>query len=223
MLDKLNIEFDEKYVYAILGPNGSGKTTLMKSILGMVIPTTGDIFLQGKSIKQHDQYRNDISYLPQTPNFPTNLSVLELIHMMRDLKSRQAKTEQLIDLFGLKPFLNKKLIYLSGGTKQKVNILLAFMFDSPIFILDEPSVGLDPLALTHLKELILEKKETNNIVLITTHILSFVEELADEIIFLLEGKVYYRGTISNLQKQTGEAKLEKAIAVIYQNHVFQSS
>ena len=159
VLSDLNLNIAEQEIFAILGPNGSGKTTLIKSILSMVIPDRGIIRVSGIDIKKSSDYRKQIDYLPQIANFPSNLKVRELIRMIKDLRGKTQKEKKLIDQFGLQPYLDVKLGNLSGGTKQKVNILLTFMFDSPILILDEPTAGLDPLALIQLKELILEEKQ----------------------------------------------------------------
>ena len=142
-------------IFAILGPNGSGKTTSMKSFLGMVIPTKGDIFFNGKSIKNQWAYREQISYLPQIANFPSNLKVKELIAMIKNIKKLPCHDQELIELFGLQKHLNKSLGNLSGGTKQKVNLVLTFMVDVPVLVLDEPTSGLDPIAILALKKLIL--------------------------------------------------------------------
>ena len=112
--------------------------------------------------------------------------------------------------------MNKKLGNLSGGTKQKVNIVLAFMFDSELIILDEPTNGLDPIALIHLKELVQKAKNEGKTILITTHIMSLVDEIADEIVFLLDGKIYFKGTVPQLKTQTAETNLEHAIARLLQ-------
>jgi len=212
VLKGIDLDITEKGIFAILGPNGSGKTTLIKAILGMVVPDQGRLLVGDKSIKKNWKYRDDIDYLPQIANFPANLTVKELISMIKDLRNRPGEDEKLIALFKLEPFLTKKLSNLSGGTKQKVNIVLTLMFDSPIIILDEPTNGLDPIALIRLKELISEEKAKGKIILITSHIMSFVEEIADEIVFLLEGKVYFKGNIDALKIQTKESDFEHAIA-----------
>ena len=212
VLEGIDLSISEKGIFAILGPNGSGKTTLIKSILGMVIPDNGTISINGNSIKNKWNYRNEIDYLPQIANCPANLTVQELIKMIKDLRNLRGEDQQLIDLFKLSPFLNKKLSNLSGGTKQKVNLLLTLMFDSPLIILDEPTTGLDPIALLHLKKLILQEKAKGKTILITSHIMSFVEEMADQIVFLLEGKVYFKGDITALLTQTDEPNFEHAIA-----------
>lgn len=214
ILTGVDLEIPEKGIFAILGPNGSGKTTMIKSILGMVVPEKGKIYIDGKPTHPNGLYRKNLDYLPQIANFPGNLGVKELIKMIKDLRGIKANEDELIQLFGLTPYLDKKLSNLSGGTKQKVNLVLAFMFDSPIIILDEPTSGLDPVAMLNLKKLIAKEKAKGKTILVTSHIMSFVEEISDEIVFLLEGKIYFKGTIQELREKTGEIDLEHAIANI---------
>lgn len=217
VLQGIDLEIEQGGIFAILGPNGSGKTTLIKSILGMVIPNSGTIEIEGRSVKNDWKYRQKIDYLPQIANFPTNLTVEELIRMIKDLRANKTtEEEQLIKLFKLEPFLKKKLGNLSGGTKQKVNIVLAFLFDSPLIILDEPTSGLDPISLIRLKDLITSEKKKGKTILITSHIMSFVEEVTNNIVFLLEGKIYFKGSISELKEKTGEPDFEHAIAALLQ-------
>ncbi|MGL1888928.1 MAG: ABC transporter ATP-binding protein [Reichenbachiella sp.] len=213
VLDGIDFSIQDGGIYAILGHNGSGKTTLLKSILGMVLPQSGEIRIDDQPTKNQYAYRKDIGYLPQIAQFPDNLSVIELIEMVKNLRSGETTTEEpLIDRLALTPFLNKKLGHLSGGTRQKVNLILTFMFDCSLYILDEPTAGLDPVSLIELKQLIQEKKEEGKSILITTHIMSLVEELADEIIFLMDGQVYFKGTIDALKLKTNQNNLEHAIA-----------
>jgi len=214
VLSNLDLEINDGGIFAVLGPNGSGKTTLIKSILGMVVPNKGSISVLDKVIKKNWKYRQEIDYLPQIANFPGNLRVKELIRMIKDLRQKKSKEEELIKLFGLEPFLDKKLGTLSGGTKQKVNIVLTFMFDSPLIILDEPTTGLDPASLIKLKKLILQEKNKGKTILITTHIMQFVEEMADEIVYLLEGNIYFKGSVTQLMTKTKQKDFEHAIAAI---------
>jgi Cu-processing system ATP-binding protein len=214
VLRGLDLEIKDGGIFAVLGPNGSGKTTLIKSILGMVIPNKGHIKVLGNNIKNNASYRTQIDYLPQIANFPSNLKVKELIKMIKDLRGKTDNDKALIELFKLEPFLNKKLGTLSGGTKQKVNLVLTFMFDSPLIILDEPTTGLDPISLIHLKDIIQAEKAKGKTILITSHIMSFVEEVSDEIVFLLEGKIYFKGSINALKEKTNQEDFEHAIASI---------
>jgi len=219
VLSGVDLTINSGGIFAVLGPNGSGKTTLIKSILGMVIPNQGVIEVLNKNIKKNSDYRHQIDYLPQIANFPSNLKVRELIKMIKDLRGYTNEDLHLIELFKLQPFLDKKLGNLSGGTKQKVNIVLTFMFDSPLIILDEPTTGLDPISLIRLKELIQTEKAKGKTILITSHIMSFVEEVSDEIVFLLEGKIYFKGSISELKTKTNQQDFEHAIAsILTENH-----
>lgn len=210
-------------ITAVLGPNGSGKTTLIKSILNMVVPTGGEILFNGESIYHGWKYRKDIGYLPQIARFPENLKVQELFALIQDVRGEKGSFSELTDRFDMKGFMNKKLGQLSGGTRQKVNIILTFMFDCPVYILDEPTSGLDPIALIRLKDLIMEKKQIGKTFLVTTHIMSLVEELADELIFLLEGKVYFKGTYQEMVRMEKGENLERAIASILEKENAKNS
>ena len=214
VLKGLNLSIEKEGIFTILGPNGSGKTTLIKSILGMVLPDSGEIVINGENVKKQWNYRFNIDYMPQIANFPTNLTVDELFDMIIDLRGSEKRKDELIKLFGLGEFIEKKLGNLSGGTKQKVNIVLSFMFDSPIIILDEPTTGLDPVSLIRLKDLIMSEKEKGKTILITTHIMDFVEQISDQIVFILEGVIYFRGTVNELKTKTNQESIERAIASI---------
>lgn len=219
VLDGVSFEYKSGGMLTILGPNGSGKTTLIKTILGMVLPEKGEIKLNGEVVNGKWKYRNDIDYLPQIARFPDNLTVHELIIMVKQLRKKESRDTELISLFKLESFLQQKLGNLSGGTRQKVNLVLAFMFDSPLIILDEPTSGLDPVSLINLKELIKSEKARGKTFLVTTHILNFVEEMSDEIVFLLEGKIYFKGSVEELKTRTSQSDLEHAIAnVLEVNH-----
>lgn len=214
VLKGIELEIMPGKITAILGTNGSGKTTLIKSILGMVISDEGEILIKQESIKNQWNYRSEISYLPQIARFPENLWVTELISMIKDLRNESTDENHLIKIFGLEECLEKRLRNLSGGTRQKVNVVLSFMYDSPLIIMDEPTVGLDPVALLHLKELIRVEPAKGKTLLFTTHIISLVEELADEIIFLLEGKIYFKGEPEEMKSKHDPTSLKKPIAMI---------
>ena len=214
VLKGITLDFQNGGITAILGPNGSGKTTLIKCLLGLVFADKGEITFKNKSTLNQFQYRNEISHLPQIARFPENLTTRELITMIKDLRKGKTKEDYFIKMFGLEIELDKKMVNLSGGTRQKVNIMLALMYDNPVIILDEPSTGLDPLALINLKAYLLKERDKGKLILITTHIMSFVEEIADDIAFLLEGHVYFYGPLAELLKIEEEVNLERAIAHI---------
>ena len=211
VLHGFDINIDQPGVYAILGPNGSGKTTLIKTLMGMVHPDSGEIWFMNHKV-EGDDYRRHIAYLPQIARFPENLSPTEFLDLIETIRGKAARKEELISHFGLESFMKKNLRNLSGGTRQKINLVSALMYDTKVLVLDEPTIGLDPVALLKLKDWIRKERSEGKIILLTTHVLDIVEELADEIVFILEGKVYYRGDQQTLFKQTGTPDVEHAIA-----------
>ncbi len=212
VLKGINLKVRSGEITAILGPNASGKTTLIKCILGLVIPNRGKITVMGEDARKGVEYRRFIGYMPQIARFPENLTVSELLNLVKDIRSQPADEGRYLDLFGLHKFLNTPLGVLSGGTRQKVNATLAFMFDNSIYILDEPTVGFDPLASTNFKDELLRLKGKGKSIVFTSHIMSEVEELADRVVFLLGGVIHFDGTPSQFKEQTGESTLERAIA-----------
>ncbi|HWV30095.1 MAG TPA: ABC transporter ATP-binding protein [Dyadobacter sp.] len=201
---------------ALIGPNGSGKTTVIKSILGMVIPDSGTICFEGKSITNDWLYRNNIGYMPQIGRYPENMSIGQVLDMMKDIRKLPENRidNELFEAFKITSLLDKRMGTLSGGTRQKVSACLAFMFGSQALILDEPSAGLDPLSSEILREKILSEKAKNKLVIITSHILSELDELVTEAIYMQDGSLRFHKTMEELQSQTGEVKLARAIAAV---------
>jgi Cu-processing system ATP-binding protein len=214
VLKDINLDISEPGIYAILGPNGSGKSTLLKSIIGLVNPRQGDISVNGVSIAGTHAYRKEISYLPQIARFPDNLRVFELIRLIKEIRNEEADESELVKLFQMESDMRKRLRNLSGGTRQKVNMILGFLFDTPFLILDEPTISLDPVSLSKFRKIISEKKEQGKIIIYTTHIMSLVEELSDHIILLLEGRVIFEGGFKKICSETGTTSLENAIALL---------
>jgi Cu-processing system ATP-binding protein len=212
-LDGLNLELQSGKSYALIGPNGSGKTTLIKSILGLVIPTSGEIFVDGQPTLRHWKYREKIGYMPQIGRYPDNMKIGQVIEMIKNIRqSEQKMDEELIQLFGLDKMLDKRMHTLSGGTRQKVSAALAFLFNPPILILDEPTAGLDPLAVEHLKEKVHREKESGKLIIITSHIMSDLDDLTSELVYLIDGNMVYNNSISALKQETGHDRLGKAIS-----------
>jgi len=120
--------------------------------------------------------------------------------------------DDIINKFQLNQYMDKKLKTLSGGTKQKVSALITFMFDPEIFFLDEPTVGLDPVSSSYLKDIIRYQSEREKLVVLTSHIMSEVEEVADDIVFLLDGQIHVKGSVKEIIQNSGEKNLERAIA-----------
>lgn len=220
VLNGINLDLKKGQCIALIGPNGCGKTTLIKSILGMVLPNTGEILFNGKSIEKDIYYRQNIGYMPQIGRYPENMTIGQIINMVKSIRnSEKPLDEDLYHHFEIEKLLDKKMSTLSGGTTQKVSATLAFLFDPEVLILDEPTAGLDPLASEILKDKIIEEKSKGKLILITSHLLSELDELISEIIFMQEGNLIFHKNADVLKEETGVDKISKAIVHVLKNTV----
>ena len=214
-LDNINMQMAKGQAISLLGPNGSGKTTLIKSILGLVVPEKGTIIINGQQVKTDSSYRSMIGYMPQIGRYPDNMTIDHVIRMIKELrKDGKGYDEELYYGFGLNKIKNKTMRSLSGGTRQKVSACLAFLFSPDIYILDEPTAGLDPIASELLKEKITRERAGGKLILITSHVLSDLEGLASHIVYLQDGRLMFYKSVEELQASTGEMKLNRVIAHI---------
>lgn len=217
-LDHINATFNKGQVTSLIGPNGSGKTTLIKSILGLVKPDNGSILFNGVPVTEEVLYRKNIGYMPQIGRYPDNMKIGQLFSMIKNLRSNEkAMDEELYFKFKLDTILDKSMRALSGGTRQKVSAALAFLFDPDVLILDEPTAGLDPLSSEILKEKIIAEKQKGKLILITSHVLTDLEEITTDVMYLQDGKLLFNKSMLELQEQTGEEKLSKIIAHMMKN------
>jgi len=215
VLRQLDLEITTGRVTAILGPNAAGKTTLMKTILGLTRADGGKILIDGERVGDDPAYRSRVGYMPQIARFPENLSADELIAMVRDLRGSDVETDDdLITRFRLGEQLRKPLRVLSGGTRQKVNAVLAFLFKPDLLVLDEPTAGLDPVSSGILKDKIAEVRDAGRTVVVTSHVLSELDALADDIAFLVDGRLRYAGSVHDLKLATRQLSLERAIVQV---------
>ena len=214
VLRGLDVRIARGRVTAIVGPNAAGKTTLIKSILGLTRPDAGAILFDGTNvIGDGDAYRARIGYMPQAPRFPEQLTGAEVLALLRDLRGAGAAVdESLVDAFALRGELDKRLRALSGGTRQKLNAVAAFLFTPELLILDEPTAGLDPVASGVLKARIHEARAAGATFIITSHIMSELEELANDVVFLVDGGVRFAGALHELKRETRQDNLERAVA-----------
>ena len=198
---------------AILGPNGAGKTTLIKTLLGLTSPDRGQILLRDRPLEGDPALRSSIGYMPQIARFPENLTGAELLSMLTDLRgSRATLDREIVEHFRLGAELTAPLRTLSSGTRQKVNAVLAFLFSPELLILDEPTAGLDPIASGVLKDKIRADRAKGKTFVLVSHIMTELEELADDIVFLLDGMVRFAGPLADLKIRTRQLNLERAVA-----------
>jgi Cu-processing system ATP-binding protein len=161
--------------------------------------------------------------MPQIGRYPDQMKIGQIFDMIRDLRQDQSHIdEDLIKEFNLDRMSDKRMHTLSGGTRQKVSASLAFLFNPRIMILDEPTAGLDPIAVEILKEKIIAEKNKDRTFLITSHIMSDLDELTSNVVYLEEGKILFNDTIDLLKEETGEIKLGRAIATIMKRNLRES-
>jgi Cu-processing system ATP-binding protein len=214
-LDGVSFDIARSSITAILGPNASGKSTLIKSILGLVRPDSGSILIDGEPVLGLSEYRRQIGYMPQQARFPENLRAGEIVSMLSDMRGfREPPDNELIRLFGIENLGSKPVRALSGGTRQKLNAAVALMFKPSLLILDEPTSGLDPVSNAILKEKICREQENGATVILTSHNLHELDEVASHVLFLLEGRVCFDGPLSELKENTGAASLERAVVTL---------
>ncbi len=222
VLNNVNLSLSKPNCVALVGPNASGKTTLIKSILGLVIPDSGTICIDGKSILGQWEYRQNIGYMPQIGRYPENMNIGQLINMIIEIrKGNYADCDtELITKFQIEKIYSKRLGTLSGGTRQKISACLALLFHPEIIILDEPTAGLDPVSTEILKEKIYKEKQNNKLVIITSHVLSDLDDLVQEVVFFQDGTIKFQKNIEHIKSDTGETTLSKAIAKVmgYNSH-----
>lgn len=219
VLDDVSSSFTKGQVISLIGPNGSGKTTLIKTILGMVKPDGGKIYFNDTAVNGDFEYRRDIGYMPQIGRYPDNMKVGQLFKMLKHIRGKEDKDldYDLVGKFNLPAIYDKPMRTLSGGTRQKVSACLAFLFNPAVLILDEPTAGLDPLSTEILKEKIIEGKNRSKLILITSHILSDLDELTTHVMYLQDGRLRFLKDMQTLRDETGETRLGKAVARIMKN------
>lgn len=215
-LNQVNIRFNDGHSVALIGPNGCGKTTLIKCILGLNVVEDGDILVNNESVKEHYLYRKNIGYMPQIGRYPENMTIAQTIQMIKDTRkvSESELDTELLEAFELERIFDKKMRTLSGGTTQKVSAVLAFLFNPGIIILDEPTAGLDPLASEILKNKIIKEKNKGKLIIITSHLLSELDDIVSEIVFMNEGKVIVHQSVEELMTERKTEKISESIISI---------
>ena len=213
VLDDLSLSIGARRITGLVGPNAAGKTTLAKIILGLTKADSGTLEIDGTRIGADDAYRSRIGYMPQMARFPENLSARELFEMLTDLRRpKNPVDDELVERFSFAGALDKPIRMLSGGTRQKVNAVIAFLFRPDLLILDEPTAGLDPVSSGILKDKIFAERAAGTTFLLTSHIMSELDELADDVAFINEGKVAFVGALAEIKRVTRQSNLERAIA-----------
>ena len=218
-LDNISLCLDKGRSIALIGPNGCGKTTLIKCILGLNVVGETKIMVNQSDVSEDFLYRREIGYMPQIGHYPENMTIRQTIDMIaNNRKSKSANLDkELMDAFELSAIFDKKMGTLSGGTTQKVSAVIAFMFDPQIIILDEPTAGLDPISAQILKNKIIKERDKGKLILITSHFLSELDDLVNEIIFMNEGKILVHQQVSELLKETRTEKISDSVVKVLES------
>ena len=210
VLKNISFEVGDGELIGLIGLNGASKSTTINEIIGLLTPYQGQISIDGLTLAQNQaEYRKKIGFIPETPSLYEELTLrehLETVAMAYDLNydEAMARATELLELFRLSDKLEWFPINFSKGMKQKVMIICAFMVNPSLFIVDEPFLGLDPLAISDLTELLAQEKAKGKAILMSTHVLDAAEKMCDRFVILHQGKIRATGTLAELREAFGD-------------------
>ena len=209
VIKDINFELKKGEIVGLIGLNGAGKSTTIKHMLGLLTPMEGQLTISDINIKKDvETYRRKLSYIPEAPVIYDELTLQEHINMTAmayniDKEEAMKRANPLLKTFRLENELDIFPSHFSKGMKQKVMIICAFIVDPELYIIDEPFLGLDPLGIQSMLDLMVEKKEENRTVLMSTHILATAEKYCDRFLIMDKGQIVVFGNIDELREQTG--------------------
>ncbi|WP_045798215.1 ABC transporter ATP-binding protein [Streptococcus equinus] len=210
VLKNISFEVNDGELVGLIGLNGAGKSTTINEIIGLLTPYQGQITLDGLTLANNQaDYRKKIGFIPETPSLYEELTLrehLETVAMAYDLEfeAAMARAKELLKLFRLSDKLDWFPINFSKGMKQKVMIICAFMVNPSLFIVDEPFLGLDPLAISDLTDLLAQEKAKGKAILMSTHVLDAAEKMCDRFVILHHGQVRAVGNLAELRGAFGQ-------------------
>lgn len=209
VLHNMSFEVGQGEMVGFIGLNGAGKSTTIKHILGLMHPREGSIRIQGRTIEEApDDYRAAFAYVPESPFMYDELTVkehLELTAMVYglDRNTYTERSERLIDEFRMRDKLNSFSAHLSKGMRQKMMIMNAFLVEPQLYVIDEPFLGLDPLGIRSLLDLMVRMKSQGASILMSSHILSTMQQYCDRFLVIHEGRLIGEGTAQTLAESVG--------------------
>ena len=211
-VQSLNIEVKQGEIFGLLGPNGSGKSTTIKMLLGLLKPTSGQIAVFGQHPRS-SEIKNKIGFLPEESYLYSFLTAEEALHFFGGLFGlskgmRQSRIDELIQLVGLEHARHRRLGEFSKGMARRIGLAQALIGDPQLLILDEPTTGLDPIGIQEIKHLILELKKKGKTILLSSHLLSEVQDVCDRVCILYGGKVCSYGELDDLLIKKDKTNLE---------------
>ena len=203
IIKDMNLNLEGGKIIGLLGPNGSGKSTLIKILGGVLKPDSGNVTIDGKQIGIDT--KRIVSYLPERTYLSPSLKVREAISMFDDFYEdfKTERAEEMLNRLNIN--LNDTIKSLSKGTREKVQLVLVMSRDALVYLLDEPMGGVDPAAREYILKTILSNYNENATVLLSTHLISDIEKILDEVIFIREGKVVLQDTVENIRESKGKS------------------
>ncbi len=213
-LDDVSFNVKGGEIVGFIGPNGSGKTTTMKLLTGIIRPDSGKIIVNKYNIREDPiKVKQSIGYIADNPDMFLRLKGSEFLELIGDIykvpaDKRRERVSELAEKFGLTEALSSAMISYSHGMRQKIMVIAALMHDPPVWILDEPMIGLDPKSAYELKQLMREHTKKGNAVFFSTHVLEVAEKLCDRVIIIKKGNILYDGTLAELEKENKNESLE---------------
>lgn len=207
VIENINFNIEKGSITALIGLNGAGKSTTIKHILGLLKPMDGSITVNGLNIdKDVEKYRQEISYIPESPILYEELTLEEHINLTAmsyglDMKYAWERADKLLELFKLKDKKKFFPVYFSKGMKQKVMIICSFLVEPSLYIIDEPFLGLDPIAINDLINLMISERDNGKSILMSTHILATAERYCDNFVIIHEGKILANGTLEKIREE----------------------
>lgn len=207
VLKGVSFEIHKGEVYGLLGPNGAGKSTTLKIITGIIPPDSGTIEIKGKKISKNDiEYKKDLGFLPEQPYIYPYLTGVEFLIFVKKVFGK-GDIDRWVDYFGMEEYMNTLIKNYSHGLKQRLILISIFMRSPEVYIFDEPTVGLDPLTIRKLRDMIRKERNKGKSFLLSTHLLSNVEEVADRVGIITEGRIVMEESISFIRDRM-KKKLE---------------
>ena len=220
-VDDLSLEVEAGDIYAFIGHNGAGKTTTIKACCGILQFEQGDIFINGLSVKEKPiECKQQIAYIPDNPELYEYLSGIKYLNFVADIygvgkKERSERIAKYADLFGLTEDLAQPVSAYSHGMKQKLAIISAWLHDPKLIIMDEPFVGLDPVAAHTLKTMMREHCDNGGAIFFSTHVLEVAEKLCDKVAIIKNGRLITSGDMDTVK---GDASLEAVFLELEGEH-----
>ena len=214
-VDDISFNVKGGEIVGFIGPNGSGKTTTMKMLTGIIKADVGKITVNGFNVRKEPiKAKESIGYIADSPDMFLRLKGTEFLDLIGDIyhvptEKRQAKIQEFAERFELSEALSSQIMSYSHGMRQKIMVIAALMHNPPVWILDEPMVGLDPKSAFELKQMMREHAKAGNAVFFSTHVLEVAEKLCDRVIIIKKGNILFDGTLEKLESTSKNESLEK--------------